>query len=119
VTRPLALLAVAAAALLLAGCGKADPPAQDEVGAHVGAAKTPQGKAAESAYLAALRGAGVPITAQSTIDGYSVCVVLNQGTTADDAATEAKQTFDLPADEAAKLVAAAQATLCQLAGKPR
>ena len=64
-------------------------------------------------------GASVPITAQSTIDGYSVCVVLNQGTTADDAATEAKQTFDLPADEAAKLVAAAKATLCQLAGKPR
>jgi Protein of unknown function (DUF732) len=56
----------------------------------------------------------VPITSQTTITGYALCVVLQTGGgDAGDAVGQVEQTAGLTNGQAASFVAAAQTTICQ------
>ncbi len=116
---------VACFGLAIAGCGDsnstsdptataatsaAPPPIPTQQGAS--GPDNPAAQQAESAYLADLQAADVPITSQSTLDGYSSCILLNTGDSQSDVDAQAAHTFGLSVDQANTLVQAAQQHLC-------
>lgn len=114
------------ALLVVAGCGSATilsgatdaptsttdsgpPPAQQ--GAP--GANNPAGQKAEAAYLVDLQAAGVPITAQSTIEGHSACTLLAQKTSRADTEQQTASSFHLTANQADSLVDVAIKDFCE------
>jgi hypothetical protein len=110
----LLLVVVVIAVLISVASGgsskEATQPALQPVPAQQGAAgaDNPSGQKAEAALLGQLQRAGIPITKQTTIQAYALCVVLGQGTTDADAAVQVQQIAGLSSSEATTFVDAAR-----------